>query len=113
MALTPPKFITGEYMGSYQTRQLRITASKTQDTLFTVDFDAEDVAGVSLLISGKNAVHSYPTTTRDGYARHNILIPHELIQPHAASKTIPAELWECDPNNTKRKMWTGFIKVKE
>lgn len=100
-------------MGSYQTRQLRITASKTRDTLFTVDFDAEDVAGVSLLISGKNAVHSYLTATREGYTRHNILIPHELIQPHLSNKTIPAELWEYDPNNTKRKMWTGFIEVTE
>lgn len=100
-------------MSSYQTRQLRITASKTRDTIFTIDFDAEDIAGVSLLISGKNAVHSYPTATRDGYARHNILIPHELIQPHAASKTIPAELWEYDHDRVERVMWTGFIEVTE
>lgn len=100
-------------MGGYQTRQLRIEASKSQDTLFTIDFDTNDVAGVLLFIDSTQGVYSYPTETRDGYTRHNILIPHELIRPHPVNDTIPAELWEYDHEHTQRVVWKGFIEVTD
>lgn len=99
-------------MGRYQTRQLQIEASRTQDTKFALEFDTDDVAGVLLLINNKG-VYSYPTPTREGYTRHTILIPHEFIEPHTKGKTIPAQIWEYDHDRVERVMWTGFIEVTE
>lgn len=100
-------------MNRFQTRQLRIEASRTEDAVFSLDFDTDDVAGVLLLINGTKGVYSYPTATREGYIRHTILIPHEFIEPHRVNSTIPAELWEYDLEHKQRVMWTGFIEVKE
>ena len=100
-------------MSRFQTRQLKIEDSKTQDTQFSIEFDTDDVAGVLLLINGNKGVYSSPTPTREGYTRHTILIPHEFIEPHSEGKTIPAQLWEYDHDRVERVMWQGFIEVKE
>lgn len=99
--------------GFAQTRQLQIEASRTEDAVFSLDFDTSDVAGVLLMLDGNKGIYSSSSATRDGYTRHTILIPHELIEPHSKGKTIPAQLWEYDHDRVERVMWTGFIEVKD